>query len=720
MAKRPALHALADRAGILSEYVDTTGTRRFTSDEARVSLLAALGLDGSSEESALHALREWKRRSEERILEPTVIRRHDAADALALRARVPRRLRDGAFDYHLELRTEGGEVQISEGRTRLRGKATRFGLELPVAPDPGYHELNLNLRSASGEFDARSRLIVSPGSCLTTEELQGSRKLYGLWTHLYAVRSVRNWGVGDFTDLESLLEWAAEIGAAFVGINPLHALRNSGDDISPYSPVSRLFRNVVYLDLDRVPELAECPEARVRLESRVYREALSGLRGSDRVDYEAVMALKLPVLESLYETFRDRHRDRGSARGAAYSRFLSRKGRPLTDFATFLALARHFREQGVYDWRAWPPSYRHPEGPEVERFAHDHFDEVDRHRYVQFELDRQLEGIAERGRSLGLPIGIYGDLAIGTAADACDTWMYPELFVNGVHLGAPPDDYSASGQEWGLPPLDPRRIREDGYRYWTALLRNNLEHTGALRIDHVMGLFRQWWVPAGRLATEGAYVRFPAKEMLAVLAIESRRNGALIIGEDLGTVPRGLPSQLARWGILSYRVLYFERDEKGRFRRSGRYSKRALVTANTHDHPPLAGILEGRDIELAQETGTVEEPEKLDRWRHERAEELRSLLRRLVQEGCLESADGSHSYSDLCAAVHEFLSKTPAPLMAIRLGDLLGETEPLNIPGVPFDRYPNWSRRLSSELEAMKDDPVVTRGLEGAQGRRND
>lgn len=721
MAERPALHALADAAGILPDYLDIGGTRRFTSDATRVALLAALGIDASSEEAAAKELSARERRSDAEILEPVLVRRVGVSGGRRLRAHVPERWRQGRIDFRLQLERESGELDVAEGTRRLRGGSTHFGVELPVwPPEIGYHRVHLHISGAAGEVEASAPLIVAPGQCLTIEEVAGSRKVFGIWTHLYAVRSARNWGIGDLTDLEWLIEWSRDIGAAFVGINPLHALRNSGADISPYSPVSRLFRNVIYLDVTRIPELAEDPEARGRLESRVYREALSGLRAAERVDYDAVMALKLPILESLYSTFKARHRDRGDSRGTEYSAYLTRKGETLTDFATYLALARHFREQGVSDWRSWPPTYRHPRSPEVERFRRERFEEVDRYRYLQFELDRQLAQVAERAQSLGLPIGIYGDLAIGTAIDACDTWMFPDLFVEGARLGAPPDDYALEGQEWGLPPLDPRRLRRDGYRYWIRLLQNNFEHTGALRIDHAMGLLRQWWVPEGEKATGGAYVRMPSDELLAVLALESRRREVVVIGEDLGTVPRGFQSLLARWGILSYRVLYFERRRNGAFKPARRYSRRALVTANTHDHPPLAGIFERRDIELEQEVGLVTDDDALREKRQRRDRDLEQLLRRLEAEKCLDDRGAPHSYGALCAAVHAFLSKTPAPLLGVRLGDLLGEVDPLNIPGVGHGRYPNWSQRLSSELEGIKDDPVAQQALSGTSERRID
>ncbi|KPK83037.1 MAG: hypothetical protein AMS25_01330 [Gemmatimonas sp. SM23_52] len=718
MAKTSALLALAVRAGILPEYVDIFGQRRPTSNDTRVALLAAMGIDASSEAAAARTLADLEQRDAERLIEPVYIRRERDSRGARLQVRVPKDASRVRVEYQLELREENGHTHLLEGEIKRRSASQVVTLRLPAGLETGYHRIQLRLRDASDEERrAESWLIVCPRSCLTTKELIGDRRLFGLWTHLYAIRSERDWGAGDLTDLGELIEWAGAIGSAFVGINPLHALRNSGGDISPYSPLSRLFRNIFYLDVMAVPELAESHEARQLVESDRYHKALAELRTAARVDYERVMALKRPVLEVLHRTFAARYRDRDNERGRDYARFLADKGDALIDFATFCALEAHFGAQGRREPHDWPADYRDLRSERVAEFRREHLESVDLHCYLQFELDRQLAAAAQRAAAT-LPIGIYGDLAIGTAANGCDPWAFPKLFLDGAHLGAPPDDYSAVGQDWGLPPLDPNQLRQDGYRYWILLLRNNLEHMGALRIDHVMGLFRQYWVPAGRPASEGAYVRYPAQDLLGILALESHRQRALIIGEDLGTVPRGFPALLARWGILSSRVLYFERDRHGEFRPSRRYSKRALVTVNTHDHPPLAALWEGRDLKLARRIGIIESDQRLAAAREERVTERHALLRRLAAEGCLSSATAPASYAELSAAVHAFLSRTRAPLLGASLDDLAGEIDPLNIPGVGLDRYPNWSRRLSVNLEDLQQDPGVATALVGVATRR--
>jgi 4-alpha-glucanotransferase len=713
VAARTALRSLAERASILPEYVDIRGKRRSTRDETRVALLAAMGIEASSEAAASRALAELDESAARRLLDAARVQRVD--DRRPLRVRVPPALAGRQVEFALSVEGEDGASGTLAGRRRLRRGAKHASFPLPPLHDPGYYRLRLQLAGGGEDVAGEQLWVAHPGQCVRVSELLGRRRGFGVWTHVYALRSARDWGIGDLSDLGELVAWAGEQGAAFVGLNPLHALHNRGYDISPYAPLSRLFHNVIYLDVSAVPELNESREARSRLGSTAFREALAKLQAVRHVDYDAVLALKEPLLAQLHSTFARLHRDRESARGRAYAAFLERKGDALSDFASFLVLHRHFAATGRADPRAWPRSYRDPRSAAVRAFRDEHFEEFDRHRYLQFELDRQLGNAARRA---ALPIGLYGDLAIGTAAGGSDPWAFPGLFLDGANVGAPPDDYSAEGQDWGLPPVDPRRLGEDAYRYWILVVQNALEHMGALRIDHVMGLFRQYWVPSGLGATEGAYVRYPSRDLLGILALESQRRGALIVGEDLGTVPRALPSVMERWGILSSRVLYFQRDRAGNFRSSRSYPKRALVTANTHDHPPLAGFWEGRDLELRRQVGHIASDEELARLEADRRRERRALVRRLSSEGCLDEAVAPRGYPELCSAVHRFLSRTAAPLVGLWLDDLVGETDPVNIPGIGIDRYPSWSRRIEPNLESLREDGEVGRAVAPVAARK--
>jgi 4-alpha-glucanotransferase len=296
-------------------------------------------------------------------------------------------------------------------------------------------------------------------------------------------------------------------------VNPLHALANTGSDISPYSPVSRLFRNPLYLDVEAVPELREAPEVAARIDHAELQAELEVLREDPFVQYEQVMALKMPVLEELHRAFTQKGRP---DRVRAYEEFVHEQEPELTRFATWMAIAEHL---GIWNWREWPAELRDSASEAVRRFQQENATRVDLHRWIQFEVDRQLGAVAETARQRGLHIGLYQDLAIGTSPNGADTWAMPELFIERASIGAPPDPYSASGQNWGLPPIDPRALRRDRYRYFVRLVRSGFRHAGALRIDHVMGLFRLFWIPEGKTGREGAYVRYPAEDLLGILAL---------------------------------------------------------------------------------------------------------------------------------------------------------------------------------------------------------
>ncbi|HEX8453563.1 MAG TPA: 4-alpha-glucanotransferase [Longimicrobium sp.] len=586
MQQPSSLHDLAAAAGIVPSYVDQSGTEtRTTSDSTRVALLRAMGIDASTAAHAESALDEWERRDRSRVLPPVRVVRVDDANLTTVLARAPEWTANVAWT--LELVPETGEAVRASGEAKPDSDGN-VRLSLPSEPPLGYHTLRVTLRTESGEQEGTQTLVVVPGQCPSVAEVAGQERVFGVIANLYSVRSAENWGIGDTGDLARLAEWTAEIGGAFLGVNPLHALRNQGADISPYSPVSRIFRNAIYIDVTAIPEYGTSDEARRMVEAA--RAELEELRTSDHVQYEPVMALKRRVLEVLYRSFSAAD----GARQEAYRSYLEAQGEPLTDFATFEALAGHL-ESG--DWRTWPEPLRDPRSPAAAEFAKAHAEEIDFHRWLQFELDRQLAEAAARGEGAGLSIGLYQDLAIGTSPAGADVWANPHLFVTGASIGAPPDAYSAEGQNWGLPPLDPRALREDAYRYWVRLVRASMRHAGALRIDHAIGLFRQFWIPEGAAGKDGAYVSFPVEDLLGILALEAHRHRALVVGEDLGTVPPEVPPVLRRWGVLSSRVFYFER-EGDEFRPAAEYEPMSLATANTHDMPTLAGFWRGRDIEV--------------------------------------------------------------------------------------------------------------------------
>ena len=700
------MRRLADRLGIVSEYVDQTGTSvRHTSDHTREVILSVMGIDAPTEDAARAWLDELDHEERSAIVAPVrVVERDDAASRV-----VPVRIPPGGSttDVEVAVTEEAGHVWRATARIDRAG-AVRLPTQLPY----GYHRVSVVARAGSREERAEQSLIVVPSRCVTPDMLFSGERM-GIVANLYATRREHDWGVGDLTTLLLLVEWAGQRGASFVGVNPLHALYNRGADVSPYSPVTRLFRNPLYLDVESVPELAHSEPARALLASPDVQERLRQLRATTQVDYDGAIEIKERVLAELHETFRRRSTAAGSERAREYSDFVRLREPELTRYATWMAIAEN---AGVPDWRQWPDALRQADSAGVAAFRETHAVRVDFHRWLQFELDRQLASVATRARTLGMEMGVYQDLAIGTSPGGSDTWSYPELFLRGAAVGAPPDPYSSMGQNWGLPPMDPRALRAQGYRFWIQLLRRGFEHAGALRLDHILGLFRSFWIPDGGTGHDGAYVRFPTQDLLGILALESVRHDALVVGEDLGTVPKEVPPTLKQWGILSSKVLYFERDRRG-FRPARRYPALSLATANTHDMATLAGFWSGRDVELREQVGLVSAPADVRAAKKERAADKAALLR-LLKLSPPPHFEERHFARTLTGAVHTFLCSTPAKLVGLSFDDLIGESDPVNVPGVGPDKYPSWRRRTRMTVEEASWSFEVDDSMRCASRRR--
>ncbi len=711
-AERPNLRALAERLGIASSYWDLVGRARPTSDATREALALSMHFDGSDEATAARALQGLASVEADSLIDPVLVWREYEAVVPSL----PLRLSPSpnALDFEIEVRTEDGALHRAEGR--LDPDLRR--VTLPVRPPIGYHELFVRVAGPGVLREGRQRFIMAPRTACTLQERLGDARVFGLWTNLYSIRSARNWGFGDFGDLRALMRWCGSVGGAFVGSNPLHAIPNRGLAITPYSPSSRLYHNVLYLDLLAVPEWEASTAARARFADPVFAARIAALRGADTIDHGAVLDAKLPVLRDLFATFCAQRASGATARSAAFDAYRRREGERLTGFATWEALAAHFTlrpEQPATAWRRWPRAYQSPDTAAVAAFRREHADAIEFRAWLQFEVSEQLAGVAASGRDAGLAIGLYQDLAVGCADDSADTWMAPSLFATGAAVGAPPDDYAPEGQNWGFPPLDPHALRADGYRFFSAVLRASFACAGALRIDHAMGLLRLFWIPAGRPGSEGTYVSYRHDELLGVLALESRRHAALVIAEDLGTVPAEFPPLLVDWGILSSSVLYFERD--GALPRSAqRISARALATVETHDLVPLAGFAAGRDLRIRRAAGQIGDDAALLGALAERASDHAAWLARLREEGCL-APEAEPDAVALAGAFHAFLARTAAPLVGASLDDLAGETEPVNVPGVSVEQHRSWSRRMSVSLERLPETATARAVLAALEDR---
>jgi 4-alpha-glucanotransferase len=580
---------------------------------------------------------------------------------------------------------------------------------------------------AADEAAAERALAAAPGAdhrpqgeaerCAGVDERLAGQRCFGLWANLYSVRSGRNWGFGNFGDLLDLVDFAAGHGAAFVGLNPLHALADRAGEVSPYTPDSRLFRNPLYLEPGAIPELPRCPEAQKWMAEPGLRRRVEQLRRADQLD-PAALAVELDrVLRPLHACFRRSEGAAAEVRRSDFAHFQEREGPVLADFATFQALAGWLGEQGhPRDWRSWPTEFRSPDASGVDAFRERHRETVGFHAWLQFELDRQLGVAAEAARRAGMPIGLYTDLALGSDPGGADVWMFQDQFASGASIGAPPDDFSRLGQDWQLPPPDPQAMRRSHCSLFARLLQAGFRHAGALRIDHAMSLERLFWIPEGRPPAEGAYVAYPREQLLAVLARQSRRYGALVIGEDLGTLPEGFSDALAARNVLSSRVLLFERDASGAFLPASAYPRSCLVTANTHDLPTLAALVDDADLALRRSAGQLPDDDALTDARRERASLRGALRERLGGDGYL--APDAPSDAPLAPPLTHFLADTPAALLGISLDDLAGETEPINLPGVSPDRHRSFSRRMKTPLEDLPTSPLAQATLEAIPSDR--
>ncbi|HEY2733038.1 MAG TPA: glycogen debranching protein GlgX, partial [Polyangiales bacterium] len=703
------LRRLATELGIADGYVGYHGGHTVTTDATRAVLLAAMGIDVASPAQLTAALAELEAERTRPGIEPVRVL-PEGVDALRrLRLRAP----SGALGarYQLELELESGERLRSEGR--LGGEASAQ-LPLPARIGVGYHELRVSI---VGEEDYVQQLIVTPRACPSVADLLGPRRGAGLWAHVYALHRERGLGLGDLGDLSALLRLAAEQGLDFVGINPLHATDNGAPVVSPYFPLSRVFGNPIYIDVEAVPELSASDAARALLKEPKFRAAIAALHARPRLDYKNAWALKRKVLQALHDTFLACEEGRQTERAGAHADYLAEHGAALRHFAMFCAIAEHVAPDApIYDFEQFPIELRDPRGSAVKKLAAQLAGPIAFHMFLQFEMDRQLAAIQERARGSGMAIGIYADLAVGNAPGGSDVWSQRDLFARDVCLGAPPDPYSATGQTWGLLPLLPHRLRRDRYRYFRYLCRNAVRHAGMLRVDHVMGVLRQFWVPNGRSARDGAYVRFPFEELAGILALEAQRSRTLIVGEDLGVVPPGMRERMAELSMLRSQVVCFERDDAGAFRPPDTYAKNALATINTHDMPPLFGYLEAHDLLPLRALGVLPDDAALERLRVERARAKAALLELLRREGLL-SGGLDVSDEELVVTAHRLLARTEALLCAAALDDVALEVDSLNFPGIASAEHPSWSKRMRVSIESLAKDPIVLRCLAALRNR---
>ncbi|WP_396903524.1 4-alpha-glucanotransferase [Mycolicibacterium phlei] len=663
----PALAELAHHYGVATEFVDWTGSSIPVSEATLVAVLAALGVPAATEAERAAALAAHEREYWARPLPPTVTGRAGATTPFWVHvthgdpAPVRLELEDGSVRTGLRQLENNRAPYDLDGR--LVGEAT---FELPADTPIGYHRLHLRL----GAEEVSAPVIVTPATLTAPPGRQ-----WGLATQLYSVRSSRSWGIGDLTDLTDLAVWAAaRHGAGFVLVNPLHAAAPTRPmEPSPYLPTSRRFINPIYLRVEAIPEYADVRH-RKRLR-RLRGAAQSRADRAERIDRDMVWKYKRAALEAVYAV------PRSAGRQLAYAAYRQREGAALDDFATWCAIA----EVHGADWHDWPAELRHPASPAVAAFAAEHADAVDFHRWLQWQLDDQLTGAQATAVQNGMGLGVMHDLAVGVDPDGADAWALQDVLALGVTAGAPPDEFNQLGQDWSQPPWRPDALERQGYEPFRALVNAVLRHAGGVRIDHIIGLFRLWWIPRGAAPTEGTYVRYDHEALIGIVALEAQRAGAVVVGEDLGTVEPWVRDYLRDRGLFGTSILWFESDWDGGPLPAARWREFCLSAVTTHDLPPTAGYLAGEHVRLRDELGLLTRP-AAEELAADRAQQERWLAE-LRRAGVL---DGEHpDTAEVVAALHRYLGLTPSRLLAMSLADAVGELRTQNQPGTT-DEYPNW------------------------------
>ncbi len=699
---------LAARAGFEVEWRDAQGILQRVPDSTLATLLDRIGLECRTAAQLRHSAAVLNAEQSSRRLPPLITAESDGAIELPASA-----VRAGSH-YLIEL--ENGE-RIDGRFTAPRGEPALLS---PVS-EPGYHTLHVN--------DHQLTLAVAPARCFTIDDAWRERHgahtpmppLWGLAAQLYGLRREHDGGIGDYSALATLAVEGARRDAHALAVSPTHAMFSADPHhFSPYAPSSRLWLNVAHIDPAAVfgVEAARAAYAAIGAE-RLYAE----LEPLALIDWPRVVPLKLKALRVLFDEFEARERASGSSRASAFEAFCAHGGEALEDHARFEALqaAMFAPPDPRRHWRDWPEGLRDPRSAEVAEFATMNRREVDFHRFLQWLAAEGITHAQQSAREAGMAIGLIADLAVGCDGAGSHAWSRPDDMLQRVSVGAPPDLFNQAGQSWGLTTFSPRAMHASGYRAFIEMLRAAFAHAGGVRIDHILGLRRLWLVPEGESARHGAYLRYPFDDLLRLIALESWRHRAIVIGEDLGTVPPGLRERLAAHGLYGIRVLWFEHDGAG-FLAPEHWDRRAVGTTTTHDLPTVAGWWLGADIDWRNRIGqTLPRADGLDpvQLEHERRAADRVALWHAFGRSGLVPADGPVPGVDAppVDAALAYVAASASPLVTCCLEDLLGLADQPNLPG-SIDEHPNWRRRMAIDVAALFDDAAVKHRVEAIRAAR--
>jgi 4-alpha-glucanotransferase len=729
-----ALRDLAAGKGIDLEYTDLQGKIHVLSEDTLRIFFRSMGLDFKTPEDLQQALRQEQEGPWHQLTRPVWVEYQshlpeEISFQFPLTENLPPDRLTQLLRIELLIEEEGGyqriqnfdseTVRIKETRCIAEGLFQQAGIPFPRGLPLGVHRFSLSVTLLDKRWWQEITVILCPDRAYLPPVLAEGGKRAGLIAALHGLRSARNWGIGDFSDLRKLVGWAADrLRVEVIGVLPLHALVNREPyNISPYYPTSRLYRNTIYLDVTAIEEYHQSWPAREMACSSDFVKIIIELRNSEKVEYEVAGQLKGMVLEEVFKTFletRWKPNNGQDPRLKSFKSYINREGKTLELFATFCALDELFRKQPPFRqvWRDWPVPFQDSGSREVEAFCREQGERILFHQYLQWQVEEQLEEVQRAARDKGAEIGLYLDLALGIDPGGADAWAYRDFLVPGVKAGAPPDDFAPLGQDWGFQPANREKHRSQGYRLLADEIRRNCRPGGALRIDHVMKFFRLFWIAEGQGAAQGGYVRDYSEDLIKILCLESLRNKTLIIGEDLGTVPGEVREVLGRHGIFSYRLFYFEKKESGEFKDPGEYPEWALAAVSTHDLPTLAGFWASGDIRLRRDLGLFPDDQAFQAALLHRIHDKRRMIDTFHRCGFLFEAEARRLHAqdqplvtpELHRAFIGFLVSTPAKLVVLNQEDLFLEINQQNLPGTT-DQYPNWKRKMRYSLEDLVRQP---------------
>ena len=673
MSLDQATAELARAHRVDTEFWDWKGRRVEVNRDTIVAVLAAMDVDASTPESTAAALAAFDERPWTRMLPHFLVMEQGHGRTFDVHVPVGE---DVAVSVRLE---DGGEWHLSTSENwdpdRQIGEewVARWSFWLPENLPLGYHRV----QARAGASTAETTLLVSP-HFLGFPAAMGDKRIWGYGVQLYSVLSEDSWDIGDLRDLRDLAVWSAtQQYADYVLINPLHAAQPQPPvEPSPYLPTSRRYVNPLYIRIENIPEYAVL-EPENRTEIKQIKQALhKRLDGSAEIQRDPVLVAKLEALRIVYEA------GLPPASQMAKQEFVRREGRSLTQYATWCALSVEYG----HHWREWPEEYRRPSSPQVSAWAAEHADDIDFYVWLQWVADEQLRRAQSSARDSGMAVGVVQDLAVGVSPDSAEAWSFPDVFAPGVSVGAPPDEFNQFGQDWGQMPWRPDRLQELSYAPFRTMVAGILRHAGGMRVDHVMGLFRLWWVPEGAKPSEGTYVRFNHEAMVGILLLEAHRAGALVVGEDLGTVEPWVRDYLRYRGLLGTSILWFE-EEGGQPRDPSQWREYCMASVTTHDLPPTAGYLALDHVLLRSRLGLL--PGSLDDEMAVARADQQRWIDKLRDLGLLQVDEELDAVENTVLALHRYLSMTPARVLCVMLTDAVGDQRTQNQPGT-INEYPNW------------------------------